>query len=45
MTQALTRLSKMNRFKQVIGLFMIVLSLLAGLPWLNPMAYTHMASH
>jgi len=45
MTQALTRLSKITRFKQTIGLFMIILSLLAGLPWLNPMAYTHMTTH
>ena len=45
MTQALTRLSKITRFKQAIGLFMIILSLFAGLPWLNPMAYTHMSTH
>ncbi len=45
MTQVLTRLSRMNRFKQVIGLLMIALSLLAMLPGLNPMAYTHMATH
>jgi sulfite exporter TauE/SafE len=40
MTGVLTRLSKMQRFNQAIGLFMIVLALLAAMPWLNPMAYT-----
>jgi uncharacterized protein len=38
MTSVLTRLSKMQRFKQTVGLFMIVLALLAAIPWLNPMA-------
>jgi sulfite exporter TauE/SafE len=46
MTHVLTRLSRMQRFKQAIGLFMIVLALLAALPWLNPMAFpTHIAIH
>ena len=46
MTHVLTRLSRMQRFKQVIGLFMMVLALLAALPWLNPMAFiTHRAIH
>lgn len=46
MTGILTRLSRMQRFKQAIGLFMIVLALLAALPWLNPMAITtHTALH
>jgi hypothetical protein len=46
MTGILTRLSRMQRFKQAIGLFMIALALLAALPWLNPMAITtHMALH
>lgn len=40
MTGILTRLSRMQRFKQAIGLFMIALALLAALPWLNPMAIT-----
>lgn len=40
MTGIFTRLSRMQGFKQAIGLFMIVLALLAALPWLNPMAYT-----
>jgi len=47
MTHVLTRLSRMQRFKQAVGLFMIVLALLAALPWLNPMAFTtqHIAIH
>lgn len=46
MTGILTRLSRMQRFKQAIGLFMIILALLAALPWLNPMAITnHSAIH
>jgi sulfite exporter TauE/SafE len=40
MTGVLTKLSRMQRFKQAIGLFMIVLALLAAMPWLNPMALT-----
>jgi sulfite exporter TauE/SafE len=40
MTGVLTRLSRMQRFKQAIGLFMMVLALLAAMPWLNPMAVT-----
>lgn len=38
MTGILTRLSRMQRFRQAIGLFMIALALLAALPWINPMA-------
>ena len=38
MTSVLTRLSKMQRFKQSVGLLMIALALLAAMPWLNPMA-------
>jgi len=41
MTSVLTRLSRTQRFKQIIGLFMIILALLAALPWLNPMAFLH----
>jgi sulfite exporter TauE/SafE len=39
MTGILTKLSRMQRFKQAIGVFMIALALLAALPWLNPMAF------
>ncbi|MFI3188701.1 hypothetical protein BCS42_08740 [Crenothrix sp. D3] len=46
MTSILTRLSRTQRFKQVIGLFMIALALLAAVPQLNPMAITtHSAIH
>jgi sulfite exporter TauE/SafE len=46
MTGILTRLSRMQRFKQAVGLFMIALALFAALPWLNPMAITtHSALH
>jgi sulfite exporter TauE/SafE len=46
MTGILTKLSRMQRFKQAIGVFMIILALLAALPWLNPMAFTsHTALH
>lgn len=47
MTHILTRLSRTQRFKQIIGLLMIVLALFAALPWLNPMAFTttHTAIH
>ncbi|MCX7097676.1 MAG: sulfite exporter TauE/SafE family protein [Methylococcales bacterium] len=47
MTHILTRLSRIQRFKQAIGLLMIILALFAALPWLNPMAITtqHLATH
>jgi hypothetical protein len=35
----------MQRFKQIIGLFMIALALFAALPWLNPMAITTHTTH
>lgn len=38
MTSILTRLSRTQRFKQIVGLFMITLALLAAVPELNPMA-------
>jgi len=46
MTGILTRLSRLQQFKQAIGLFMIVLALFSALPWLNPLAFTnHTAIH
>ncbi|CAA9890486.1 conserved membrane hypothetical protein [Candidatus Methylobacter favarea] len=46
MTGILTRLSRMQHFKQGIGLFMLALAVLAALPWLNPMAFTtHLSNH
>lgn len=44
MTNILTRLSRTQRFKQIVGLFMIALALLAAMPWLNPMAFIHTAA-
>jgi len=45
MTSILTRLSRTQRFKQLIGLFMIILALLAAIPSLNPMAFIHPQTH
>ncbi|MGR9116969.1 MAG: sulfite exporter TauE/SafE family protein [Gammaproteobacteria bacterium] len=41
MTTILTRLSRMRYFKQAVGLMMIVIALLAAMPWLNPMRLQH----
>ncbi len=41
-TGTLTRLSRMQYFKQTVGLLMIALALLAALPWLNPMRLQHL---
>ncbi len=45
MTQVLTRLSKMQHFKQVVGIFMVVLALLAAFPGLNPLVITDHSMH
>ena len=45
MTGVLMRLSRMQYFKQVVGLLMMTLALLAALPWLNPYALTHLRNH
>jgi uncharacterized protein len=42
MTGTLTKLSRMQRFKQLIGIFMILLALLAAIPELNPMRLHHL---
>ncbi len=42
MISVLTRLAAMQRFKQAVGLVMIVLALLAAFPSLNPMAITNL---
>lgn len=42
MTNTLTKLSRMQRFKQVIGILLILLALLAAFPWLNPMRLQHL---
>lgn len=41
MTGLLARLSHMRRFKQLVGVLMIILALFAALPWLNPMRLQH----
>jgi sulfite exporter TauE/SafE len=41
MTGILTRLSRMQRFKQIVGLLLIALALLAAFPGLNPMRLQH----
>lgn len=42
MTGILTRLSRMHRFKQVVGLLLIALAVFAAFPWLNPMRVDHL---
>jgi sulfite exporter TauE/SafE len=37
----LSKLVRMNRFKQTIGILLIVLALFSALPWLNPMRLQH----
>ncbi|PKM10364.1 MAG: hypothetical protein CVV13_13265 [Gammaproteobacteria bacterium HGW-Gammaproteobacteria-3] len=41
MTSLLTRLSRLRYFKQSVGLFMIIIALLAAFPWLNPLRLQH----
>lgn len=45
MTSVLKEISRIQRFKQAVGLFMILLALLAAAPWLNPMAITAHSIH
>lgn len=42
MTGILTRLSRMQRAKQLVGLLFIALALFAAFPWLNPMRVQHL---
>jgi sulfite exporter TauE/SafE len=37
----ISKLARMNQFKQVIGILLIILALFAALPWLNPMRLQH----
>jgi sulfite exporter TauE/SafE len=37
MTSWMIRLSNLRRFRQVAGVFMIILAILAAFPWINPM--------
>jgi len=41
MTNVLTKLSRMQRFKQVIGLLLILIALIAVFPEINPMRLKH----
>lgn len=41
MTDILTKLSRMSRFKQMVGILLIVLAILAAFPWLNPLRLQH----
>lgn len=41
MTQFLTKLSRMPHFKQIVGLALVALALLAAFPWFNPMRLQH----
>lgn len=42
MTALLTKLSRIKRFKVLVGLFMISLALFSAMPWLNPMRLHHL---
>jgi len=42
MTGVLTKLSRMGRFKRIVGLSLIALALLSAFPWLNPMRLQHL---
>jgi uncharacterized protein len=44
MTSILSRLSRIQRFKQVVGVLFIFFALLAAFPWLNPMRLHHIAA-
>jgi sulfite exporter TauE/SafE len=41
MTNTLTKLSRMQRFKQVVGLMLVFIALIAVFPGLNPMRLQH----
>jgi sulfite exporter TauE/SafE len=41
MTNMLSRLSRLQRFKQAVGILFIFIALLAAFPWLNPMRVEH----
>ncbi len=42
MTDVLTKLSRIHRFKQIVGLLLIVITLVAVFPELNPMRLQHL---
>ncbi len=41
MTQLLTKLARAKRFKQAVGILLVVIALIALFPWLNPMRLQH----
>lgn len=41
MTNTLTKLSNMKRFKQLVGLSLVLIALIALFPWINPMRLKH----
>jgi len=41
MTDVLTKLSRMQRFKQFIGILLVLIALISVFPWLNPMRLQH----
>ncbi len=41
MTSMLAKLSRVQHFKQAVGILLIVFALLAAFPWLNPMRIEH----
>ena len=41
MTSMLAKLSRIHRFKQAVGVLLILFALLAAFPWLNPMRVEH----
>lgn len=41
MANIITKLSRMQRFKQLIGLLLVLVALIAVFPWLNPMRLQH----
>ena len=44
MTSMLAKLSRIQRFKQAVGVMLIIFALLAAFPWLNPMRIEHITT-
>ncbi|MGY6276641.1 sulfite exporter TauE/SafE family protein [Methylomonas sp. MgM2] len=44
MTSMLAKLSRIQHFKQAVGILLIIFALLAAFPWLNPMRIEHIMS-
>ncbi len=41
MSGSLAKLAKMRRFKQIVGLLLVSIALIAAFPWLNPLRLQH----